>query len=181
MSFSYDAKRILYSSNGTGIFNAYVRPVTGGEPTAITKSTADAIFAVSFFPTDDGVLITRDQAGNELNHLYVIERDGAEKDLTPGEQLTASFPSWAADGKAFYVQTNERDPRFFDVYRYNATSYARTLLPERLSAYYPAGVSRDGRWVPLIKTNTWNDSDIYLWSAEAKEARHLTPHEGVAL
>ena len=51
--------------------------MTGGEPTAITKSTADAIFAVSFFPTDDRVLITRDQAGNELNHLYVIERDGA--------------------------------------------------------------------------------------------------------
>ena len=35
MSFSYDAKRILYSSNRSGIFNAYVRPVTGGEPTAI--------------------------------------------------------------------------------------------------------------------------------------------------
>ena len=83
MSFSYDAKRILYSSNRSGIFNAYVRPVTGGEPTAITKSTADAIFAVSFFPTDDRVLITRDQGGNELNHLYVIERDGARRTSRP--------------------------------------------------------------------------------------------------
>jgi len=180
-SFSYDARQILFSSNRTGIFNAYAQPVAGGEPTAITKSTTDAVFAVSFFPTDDRVLITRDQAGNELNHVYVIERDGAEKDLTPGEQLTASFTSWASDGKAFHLRTNERDPRFFDVYRYDATSYTRTLLYRNDSpAYYPAGVSRDGKWVPLIKTNTWNDSDIYLWSAETKEARHLTPHEGVA-
>jgi dipeptidyl aminopeptidase/acylaminoacyl peptidase len=181
MSFSYDAKRILYSSNRTGIFNAYVRPVTGGEPTAITKSTTDAIFAVSFFPSDDRALITRDQGGNELSHLYVIEIDGVEKDLTPGQTLTASFMNWASGEKAFYVQTNERDPKFFDVYRYDATSYARTLLYRNDSPeYYPAGVSLDGKWVALIKTNTWNDSDLYLWSAETKEARHLTPHQGVA-
>jgi hypothetical protein len=98
-SFSHDAKRVLYSSNRTGIFNAYVRPVTGSEPTAITKSTADAVFAVSFFSTDDRVLIRRDKGGNELNHLYVIEPDGAEKDLTPGEKLTASFAGWASDGR----------------------------------------------------------------------------------
>src|SRR4029453_3366525 len=122
----HHAKRILSSSNRTGIFNAYMLPVTGGEPTAITTSTADAIFAVSFFPTDDRVLITRDHEGNELNHVYVIERDGAEKDLTPGEKLTASFMGWASDGKGFYVRTNERDPRFFDLYRYGATDYART-------------------------------------------------------
>ena len=111
----------------------------------------------------------------------MIELDGVEKDLTPGEKLTASFTSWASDGKVFYVQTNERDPRFFD-----CTGTTPLATRERSSTgttppdTNPAGVSPDGKWIPLIKTNTWTDSDIYLWNAETKEARHLTPHEGAA-
>jgi dipeptidyl aminopeptidase/acylaminoacyl peptidase len=179
-SFSHDAKRVLFSSNRTGIFNAYVRPVTRGEATAITKSTTDTVFAVSFFPADDRILITRDQGGNELNHLYVIGPDGVEKDLTPGEKLKAMFAGWTPDGKAFYVQTNERDPKFFDVYRYDAATYARTMFHQNDSGYSPAGVSPDGKWVPLTKTNTTSDSDIYLWNADTKALKHLTAHNGRA-
>jgi hypothetical protein len=59
---------------------------------------------------------------------------------------------------------NERDPRFFDVYQYDATSYARTLVYRNDSGYFPAGVSPDDKWVSLVKTNTSTDSDIYLWN-----------------
>jgi dipeptidyl aminopeptidase/acylaminoacyl peptidase len=179
-SFSHDARRVLFSSDRTGIFNAYVRPVTGGEATAVTKSTTDTVFAVSFFPADDRILITRDRGGNELNHLYVIGPDGVEKDLTPGEKLKAMFAGWTPDGKAFYVQTNERDPKFFDIYRYDAATYARTMFHQNDSGYSPAGVSPDGKWVPLTKTNTTSDSDIYLWNADTKALKHLTAHKGTA-
>ena len=40
-SFSADESRILFHSNETGIFNAYVMPVTGGKAEALTKSTTD--------------------------------------------------------------------------------------------------------------------------------------------
>src|SRR5687767_7405676 len=70
-SFSPDESRILFSSNKTGIFNAYTVPVTGGEWTPVTASTTDSTYAVSFFPNDERILFTRDQGGNELNHLYV--------------------------------------------------------------------------------------------------------------
>ena len=72
-SFSADEKRILFSSNKTGIWNVYITPVGGGEWTPITQSTIDSTYAVSFFPGDDRLLFTRDQGGNELNHLYVLE------------------------------------------------------------------------------------------------------------
>ena len=49
-SFSADEKKILFSSNKTGIFNVYSIPVAGGEPTAITNSTTDTTVAVSYFP-----------------------------------------------------------------------------------------------------------------------------------
>ena len=118
-------------------------PVTGGEPTAITSSTTDSTYAVSYFRNDDRILFTRDQGGNELNHLYVRTPDGQERDLTPGAKLKAQFSGWAPDGSAFYVGTNERDPRYFDLYRYDAKTYERTVaLQERAGLLPRLGVGR---------------------------------------
>ena len=179
-SFSADEARILFSSNKTGIWNVYSIPVAGGEWTPITKSTTDSTYAVSFFPKDDRILLTRDQGGNELNHLYVLSKDGQERDLTPGGKLKASFAGWTPDGTAFFVATNERDPRYFDIYRYDAASYERTLLYKNEHGHFPDDVSGDGKWVAMTKLNTTNDSDIYLWSAETRALTHLTAHKGDA-
>lgn len=175
-SLSHDESRILFSSNQTGIFNAYTIPVTGGTPTPVTKSTTDATYAVSYFPTDDRILFTRDQGGNELNHLYVRTPDGQEKDLTPGAKLKASFGGFTPDGAAFYVQTNERDPRYFDVYRYDAKTYDRTMHYQNDAGFLPTNVSPDGRWVALYKVTTTSNTDVYLWDVTTKTATHLTPH-----
>ena len=48
--FSPDESRLLFSSNKTGIWNAYTIPVTGGAWTPLTKSTKDSTYAVGFFP-----------------------------------------------------------------------------------------------------------------------------------
>jgi dipeptidyl aminopeptidase/acylaminoacyl peptidase len=177
-SFSADESRILYSSNETGIFNAYALPAGGGTPVALTKSTTDSVFAVSWFPDDDRALYTRDQGGNELNHLYVREADGSERDLTPGSKLKAIFSGWTPDGAAFYVATNERDARYFDLYRYDAKSYERRLLFKNEQGLSPGPVSRDGRWLALGKSNTTADADIYLYDIAAGTLKHLTPHSG---
>ncbi len=179
-SFSADEKRILFSSNVTGIFNVYSIAVTGGEPVALTKSTTDSNYAVGFFPEDDRVLLTRDQAGNEQNHLYVRELDGSEKDLTPGDKLKAAFAGWSGDNSAFYVTSNERDPRFFDLYRYDAKTYARTLVYKNETGMSPGAISRDGRWLALGKTNTTADSDVYLFDTQNQALKHITSHQGVA-
>jgi dipeptidyl aminopeptidase/acylaminoacyl peptidase len=179
-SFSADESRILFSSNKTGIWNVYSVPVTGGAWTQVTNSTTDSTYAVSYFPNDDRILLTRDQGGNELNHLYLRAPDGQERDLTPGEKLKASFGGWTPDGSAFYVSSNERDPKFFDLYRYDAKTYERTLFYQNDGGFFPAGVSGDGRWVALAKLNTTADSDIYLWNAQTKQAKHLSPHKGDA-
>jgi dipeptidyl aminopeptidase/acylaminoacyl peptidase len=179
-SFSADETRILFSSNKSGIWNAYTIPVTGGEWTAVTKSTTDSTYAVSFFPKDDRVLFTRDQGGNELNHLYVLTPDGKERDLTPGEKLKAAFSGWTPDGSAFFVSTNERDVRYFDIYRYDTATFERTLLYKNDHGHFPDQVSGDGKWVAMTRLNTTNDSDIYLWNAETRALTHLSAHKGDA-
>jgi dipeptidyl aminopeptidase/acylaminoacyl peptidase len=177
-SFSADEERILFSSNESGIFNAYTLPVIGGKAEPLTRSTIDTTFSVSFFPHDDRVLITRDYQGDENYHLFLLAPDDEEKDLTPGEKLKAQFMGWSPDGHAFYVATNERDPRFFDVYRYDAETFARTLLYKNHQGFDLGPISRDERWIALNRSHTASDSDIYLFDVEKQEVRHLTPHEG---
>lgn len=178
-SFSSDEKSILFSSNESGIFNVYAVPVTGGKAKALTFSTTDSTFAVSFFPHDDRFLYMRDQGGNENDHLYVMQ-DGKELDLTPGDKLKARFAGWTKDGKAFYVATNERDPRFFDLYRYDAKSYEREMIYRDEVGYQLGAISDDGRWLAFEKPKTTNDSDIFVWDIEKKTMKHISPHEGEA-
>ncbi|MFL5291992.1 MAG: alpha/beta fold hydrolase [Myxococcales bacterium] len=175
-SFSADEKRILFSSNESGVFNAYRVPVTGGKAVALTSSK-DTTYAVSYFPKDDRILYTRDSGGDEQNHLYLRNLDGSEKDLTPGK-LKARFFSWARDLSAFYVETNERDPKFFDFYRYDAKTLERKLLFQNPGGYDIADITDDEKWIALGKTQTTTDSDIYLANVATKELKHITPHKG---
>jgi dipeptidyl aminopeptidase/acylaminoacyl peptidase len=176
-SFSPDESKILFSSNESGIFNVYRVSVTGGPPEALTRPTKDTTFAVRYFPADERVLFTRDQGGNELNHLYVREVDGQERDLTPGEKLKASFAGFTRAGDAFWVLTNERDPRYFDLYRYDAKSYER-VLHYKDEGYFFGDVTDDGRYVALNKVVTTADGDVYLYDTTTKEMKNLTSHEG---
>lgn len=179
-AFSPDESQILFSSNKTGIWNAYTMPVNGGEWTPITASTTDNTFSQAWFPNDDRKLVTRDQGGNELNHLYVIEADGSEKDLTPGENLKAQFMNFSPDGGAFYVVTNERDEKFFDLYRYDAKTYERSRLYENHDGYDIGAISPDERWVALGKTRTTSDNNLYLQDRQNNTTLDLTPHQGNA-
>jgi dipeptidyl aminopeptidase/acylaminoacyl peptidase len=178
-SFSADETRILFSSDRTGIFNAYTVPVAGGPPMPVTRSTVESTFGVSFFPKDDRILFTYDQGGNEHNHLYLI-RDGQEQDLTPGQSLKARFLKWTHDGSAFYMLTNERDPKFFDTYRVEADGYKRTLLYKDEVGYDAGDVSDDGRWVAFSKMRTTSDGDVFLWDSAKRTMTMITPHKGKA-
>jgi dipeptidyl aminopeptidase/acylaminoacyl peptidase len=181
-SFSHDESRLLVSTDETGVFNAYSVPVQGGEAVALTQSTTDSIFGLSWFPHDDRFLYSKDQGGNELTHLYVRELDGTDRELTSAPNARAGFFGWTADKSAFFVTTNERDPKFFDLYRYAADGYERKLLFENEGGYALGAVSSDGRWLALGKIRNNADSDLYLLDLTAKGAkpRHVTPHEGEA-
>ncbi|MGH8032904.1 MAG: S9 family peptidase [Luteimonas sp.] len=179
-SFSADESRIVFSSNKTGIWNAYSMPAAGGEWAAVTRSDTDNHYAVAYFPGDDRVLITRDRGGDELNHLIVIAADGSQRDLTPGDKLKADFNGFSHDGKSFYVSSNERDPKYFDLYRYDSVSYARTLLYRNIDGYELGPISNDARWLALSKSNTTNDSDLYVAELANGKLTKVSDHTGEA-
>jgi len=179
-SFSPDESRLLITSDKTGIFNAYAMPVDGGAPTQLTFSEDDAAFGVSYFPNDERILVSADEGGDELNHIYVRETDGSLVDLTPGENVKASFAGWREGDQAFFIATNERDPRAFDLYEYEVDGYERRMLFENTEAWSLGSLSDSGRWLALVKNRTNADNDVYVVDLNASTPApvHITPHEG---
>lgn len=173
-SFSADETRILFSSNRNGVWNVYEMPVGGGEWKAVTTSAADNSYAVGFFPGDDRRLITRDQGGNELHHLYVIETDGSERDLTPGDKLRAQFAGFSHDGESFFVVHNGRDSRYFDWYRYSAKDYTTELLFQNDEGYEPGTISPDQAWLTLSKPITTSENQLWVRNLSTGEMREVS-------
>ncbi len=177
-SFSPDEKAILFSSNKSGIFNVYAVPVKGGEARQLTNSAKESTYAISYFPNDARFIYTYDQGGNENSHLYMMGTDGKETDLTPGEKTKANFLGWSHDKKSFFVSTNERDPRFFDIYEMSTADFKRTLLYQDNAGYQVGAISNDKKYIAFAKPNTTIDADIYLYNVATKELKNITQHQG---
>lgn len=177
-SFSHGEKTILFSSNKTGIYNAFTIPVEGGEPTQLTYSEDDAIFALSFFPEDNRILYSSDKGGNEINHIYLRDEDGTVRDLTLEEKEKASFYGWAFDQKSFFYGSNKRDPRFFDIYEMDIETFTPKMIYQNDAGYELASISRDKKYFAFSKAITTNNSDMYLYDRKTKEMKHLSLHEG---
>jgi dipeptidyl aminopeptidase/acylaminoacyl peptidase len=177
-SFSPDRQKILVGSNTSGIWNAYAVPVAGGDLEQLTKSTTNSIFPISYFPADARILYSSDQGGNELSHLYVRTPEGVVTDITPGTKLSARFVGWAGDDKSFFLVTNERDPRFFDLYEVKTEGLAKKLVYTNTEGYNVAGVSRDKRYLALVKSYTTSDQDIFLQDLQKNTATNITKHTG---
>jgi dipeptidyl aminopeptidase/acylaminoacyl peptidase len=99
-------------------------------------------------------------------------------DLTPGEELKASFAGWADDEQSFFIETNERDSRFFDLYEHDIESYERSLVFENNEGYTFGGISPDKRFLALVKPYTTSDGDIFLYDRETAVATNITEHTG---
>lgn len=177
-AWSSDSSKILAHSDASGVFNAITISADGSRA-QLTESEADAHFAQSFFPADDRIIVTADQGGNELDHVYVRELDGTMVDVTPGEEVKAFFGGWRADDAVFYVWHNQRDSASFDLYSVDPTDYSTTMVFEN-PGFQPGALSDSGRWLAVDKPRTSADSDVYLvdLESEAPEPVLVTEHDG---
>lgn len=179
LAFSPDGKSVLITSDESGIYNAYAVDRASKARTALTTSTTSATIGLSYFPADGRILYTADNGGDELNHIWVREEDGQARDLTLSEKTKAQFAGWSGDLSAFYVTSNERDAKTFDLYRYNASDYSRELIFENTEALSISAISPDDHWLALVKSRTSADSDVYLVDLKGEgTASLISAHEG---
>ncbi len=173
-SFSRNGEQILLTSNESGVFNVYSLPVDGGDTRQLTFSTTNAVRGITWLD-DERFLYTSDQGGNELNHVYVGNTDVSVKpiDLTPGVKLKANFERLDRDRENLLIFTNERNPKFFDVYRYDLSSinsngehdYPRQRIFTNEEGFQPGVSSEDLRYVAMLRTTSNKNTDVYLWDA----------------
>jgi dipeptidyl aminopeptidase/acylaminoacyl peptidase len=178
ISFSHDEKSILVSSNQTGIFNAFTIPIDGGPMHQVTHSIDEDIRAVACFPHDGRILYAKDTGGIESRHFCVAHEDGTHTEITHGSGSKAGFRRWTRDGKHLYCVTNERDARYFDVYKIDSLSYARTLLFEGTRDDIFADISDDENYAVFVRNNSNSDVDLYLYDRRKQSVQNLTPHKG---
>jgi dipeptidyl aminopeptidase/acylaminoacyl peptidase len=177
-AFSPDNSRLLYFSNKTGIYNAFEVPVTGGEPKQLTNSTDNAIFTISYLPDGKRILYSSDKGGNEITHLYVREEDGTSKDLTLDEKAKAEFAGWSHDRKSFFYISNERDERYFDLYEMDVATFTPKLVLQNEQGLDVGAISRDKRYIGLVKNITTNKTDLYLYDTKTRQLKQLTKGQG---
>ncbi|MDK2953692.1 MAG: hypothetical protein PWQ27_1075 [Kosmotoga sp.] len=176
-ALSSDGRKILFSSDESGIFNAHEIDLETGKASKLTDSQ-DSVFIVGYLPEGNGFLFEKDNGGNEISHIYLKDADGNEKDLTPDEKAKAMFHSWSDDGKGFYFLSNKRDPKYFDIYYMDIKSLEADLILENNEGFNPGPVSPNGRFIALSKTVTMNDVEMYIKDLKTGELTHITPHEG---
>lgn len=177
-SLSADESKILVATDQTGIFNLYTVPAVGGEMTQITFSDSNSIFPVSFFPKDDRILFSSDQAGNEIYHVYLLDQDGNITDLTPWEGARSSVAGWMYDEESFLFSSNKRDPRYLDIYEMDIATFESEMIFQNDSGYYLGDISNDEKYMAFEKVITEHNTDVYLYDRATQEMKHITPHEG---
>ncbi|MCB1182333.1 S9 family peptidase [bacterium] len=179
-SFNHDNTKLLVSSNESGVFNVYELDLATKKRTAVTEGD-DTTFGVAYMPADDRILFTRDNAGDEINHLFLRDLDGTVQELTAGAGTKEQFWGFSDDLAHFFTTNNARDERYMDLYVWDVATLENRMLYRNDVGMVPAAVSTDLRWVALGKSNSTNDSDLFLVDLEAgTEPRLISAHEGMA-
>jgi len=168
-SFSSDNSSLLISSNRSGIYNVFTVPSEGGEMRAITTSDSTSIFAESYFPNDNRMLLSADGNGDEIDHLFVRDLEGNIKDITPDKEAKSTFYGWSDDDQYLYFGSNKRNPSYFDVYKMSIDDFSSELIYQDDSGLNFSGMSSDETYFALTKSLNTNDSDLFLYDVKTEE------------
>jgi dipeptidyl aminopeptidase/acylaminoacyl peptidase len=168
-SFSSDNSSLLLSSNRSGIYNVFTVPSEGGEMRAITTSDSTSIFAESYFPNDNRMLLSADGNGDEIDHLFVRDLEGNIKDITPNKEAKSTFYGWSDDDQYLYFGSNKRNPSYFDVYKMSIDDFSSELIYQDDSGLNFSGMSSDENYFALTKSLNTNDSDLFLYDVKTEE------------
>lgn len=178
VEFNADESALLVHSNASGIFNGYELPVNGDSIRPLTASSSESIFMIGYVPGSPGYLYSADKGGNENDHIYLQVPGEEVRDLTPGEKVKAGFLQWARDRKSLFYTSNQRDPRFFDIYEMDVSTWKPSLFYQNDLGYNVGSVSEDKKFVSLTESITTSNSNIYLVDLNTGKAANITPHEG---
>lgn len=178
-AFSPDELKIMYSSNETGIINAFEIDIEGiGKPKQLTFSKENAVYAISYFPRDERILFKSDRGGNEITNLFVKEKNGMLRNITPDSTAKSEFLAWAADRNSFFYISNRRDKKFFDLYEMSIADFSERMIYRNEGEMKPICISDDKRYVALQKIISRRRTEMYVYDTQLQKTLPVNPLAG---
>lgn len=179
-SFAPDESKLLVTTNETGIYNAFALPVDGSKPQQLTHSVKESYFATSYVPNGNGFLYYADKGGDENDHIFWVDNKSNTLDLTAFEGAKSNFYGWSRDEKSFFFISNKRDPKFFDLYEKEIDKFqepeAYKLVYQNDEGLDVGAISKNKRYLALVKSITTSNNELYLYDLITKEMKHISPH-----
>src|SRR5579863_32267 len=182
-SFSPDGKYLSFLTDITGVAEVWRVPVdvfaaTPSWPEQVTFR-GERVATAEFSPTDHTLLLTADVGGSELTQLYTVQSDGfVFSELTSQPEVIYTTPLWSPDGKRIVYCSNERDPRYFDVYQRSLEDDSIRLLLRDDGSNFMMAYSPDGKQVLVSRMETNIHNHLTLLDTTTGDAQRLTPEIG---
>ncbi|QCK16645.1 S9 family peptidase [Mangrovivirga cuniculi] len=176
--FSKDESKLLVSSNVTGIYNIYEINIADQSKEQITNSTEESIFVEGYVPGTNDIIYSADKGGDELDHLYLLSRDGSTTELTTGEKEKANFYRWSEDEKSMIYGSNKRDPKYFDVYKMEIGKWEPEMIYKNEDGYFFEGISHNEKYMVLAKPITTSENELYLLNTENGKMTEISKNKG---
>ncbi|MES1222104.1 MAG: alpha/beta fold hydrolase, partial [Bacteroidota bacterium] len=175
LGFNNDETKILVDHNGSGIYNVYELNIADTSFKPLTASTKESFYAVAYIPGTSNFIYRADQGGNENYHLYLRAiGDTISKDLTPWPKSANSFAGWTADKKSFYISSNKRDPKYFDLWKMDTSKWKESLFYKNDSGYDVGSISKSERYLALTKASTTNKNDLYIFDRKTNKLKRIS-------
>ncbi len=175
IAFNTDESKLLVDANVSGIYNLYELDISDTAMVPLTKSTKESFFGVDYLPGTKKFIYSSDQGGNENSHLYLqTPGDTTVKDLTPWPGSTNSFFKWSNDKKHLFVNSNHRNPKYFDLWQMDTSNWKPVLFYQNDSALDPGVLSSTNRYLTLTKSITTDKNELYLFDLSRKTISRLS-------
>lgn len=172
---SADDKKMLVTSNESGIFNVYEIDIASGGKHALTTSAKEAMWGNSYVPGTTNIIYNSDKGGNEISHLYLRKTTGEVKELTPGNEEKAQFWRWSRDGKYLYFFSNKRNPKFFDLYKMDTATWTPVLMYKNDKGFDVGAISNDERYLAVVQSLTTSSNNLFLVDQQTGQTKKLNP------
>lgn len=178
-SWSPDGQNLAFLMNLTGSMQVWSVPREGGWPEQLTF-LSDRIMEAAYSPTDDRLLVLKDNGGDERAQLYSLSADGSEMTALCPAPGSMDAGVWSPDGRQIAFHSNRRSPAFFDLYQVQAEGGEPELLLEHDGTNRVGVYSPDGRYLLFTRHQASLVNGLYLLDLQTRYVRALTDGDTIA-
>jgi len=179
-SFSPDGNRLSFLTDISGVAEVWSVPVDldASSPAWPEQLTfrGERVSSAIYSPVEPVMLVLADTGGSELDQLYLLSQDGANfHALTDQPEVMYRAAVWSPDGQRVIYASNERDPRYFDIYERNMLDGTARRLWQQNGTNFPAVSSPDGSQMIISRMHSNVFTQLLLLDIGSGEVRSLTP------